>query len=78
MKLLEELTQLSPGVSPPHSSATSPSHSSSPMKTRKIKETFVLNPFKGKEAGTVKKLDAAPKVCKVIEFYRKPLRHVNQ
>jgi len=63
VKLLEELTHLSPGVSPPHSTASSLS-STNNIQKRKIKETFILNPFKGKSdlQGPFKKLDAPPKV----------------
>merc|ERR1712126_45547 len=77
VKLLEELTQLSPGVSPPHSTSSSPSPTNNVQKiknvNRKIKETFILNPFKGKSdlQGPFKKFDTPPKVCTVIEFWRK-------
>jgi len=81
VKLLEELTetQLSPGVSPPHSTSSSPSPSAvnyangQKLKSvnRKIKETFILNPFKGKSDLIVpfKKLEPNSKVCTVIEYW---------
>jgi len=74
VKLLEELTetQLSPGVSPPHSTSSSPSPSvvnfanGQKLKSvnRKIKETFILNPFKGKSdlIGPFKRLEPNSKV----------------
>merc|ERR1712126_439190 len=75
VKLLEELTQLSPGVSPPHSTSSSPSPSvvnfanGQKLKSvnRKIKETFILNPFKGKSdlIGPFKRLEPNSKVCTV-------------
>jgi len=81
VKLLEELTetQLSPGVSPPHSTSSSPSPSvvnfanGQKLKSvnRKIKETFILNPFKGKSdlIGPFKRLEPNSKVCTVIEYW---------
>ena len=68
----------SPAVSPPHSTATSPAPLST-TNTQKVqrsggrkvvKETFILNPFKGKaDGGPFKKLDPSSKVCTVIEFW---------
>merc|ERR1719221_2101222 len=64
----------SPGVSPPHSAATSPSPSNTLRVQRSggrkiVKETFILNPFKRKpDGGPFKKLDPSSKVCTVIEF----------
>ena len=76
VRLLEDLTQLSPGVSPPHSEATSPSPTNV-QKVQKgnrkiVKETFILNPFKGKsdlQQGPFKKLESNSKVCTVIEYW---------
>ena len=67
----------SPAVSPPHSAATSPSSlSTNTQKLNRsggrkvVKETFILNPFKGKsDGGPFKKLDPSSKVCTVIEFW---------
>ena len=64
----------SPGVSPPHSAATSPSPTNTLRVQRSggrkiVKETFILNPFKRKpDGGPFKKLDPSSKVCTVIEF----------
>jgi len=59
----------SPAVSPPHSAATSPSSlSTNTQKLNRsggrkvVKETFILNPFKGKsDGGPFKKLDPSSK-----------------
>ena len=67
----------SPAVSPPHSAATSPSSPSTNTQKlnrsggrKVVKETFILNPFKGKsDGGPFKKLDPSSKVCTVIEFW---------
>ena len=69
----------SPAVSPPHSAATSPSPTNTSTQQQKVqrsggrkvvKETFILNPFKGKaDGGPFKKLDPSSKVCTVIEFW---------
>merc|ERR1719266_1148938 len=66
VKLLEEYNQLSPAVSPPPqtSSVSPPNSNKNKMITRKIKETFILNPFKGKAdlQDNFKKLDSTTKL----------------
>merc|ERR1719510_737584 len=66
VKLLEEYNQLSPAVSPPPqtSSVSPPNSNKNKIITRKIKETFILNPFKGKAdfQDNFKKLDSTTKL----------------
>ena len=73
VKLLEEYNQLSPAVSPPPqtSSVSPPNCNKNKIITRKIKETFILNPFKGKAnlQDNFKKLDSTTKVCNVLEYW---------
>ena len=68
VKLVEEYNQLSPAVSPPPqtSAISPPGVIKNKIITRKIKETFILNPFKGKDC--FKKLDSTSKVCNVLEY----------
>ena len=73
VKLVEEYNQLSPAVSPPPQTnyVSPPNINKNKIITRKIKETFILNPFKGKAdfQDNFKKLDSTSKVCNVLEYW---------
>ena len=73
VKLVEEYNQLSPAVSPPPqpNSVSPPNTNKNKTVTRKIKETFILNPLKGKSdfQDSFKKLDSTSKVCNVLEYW---------